>query len=397
MTSAPAAPCMRWSPLLAWALYLPLGAKYALALGGAALAVQQLHRRGQLPQVLRHPGTVALLALLAWLTLSAAWSPATGPRIASHLWTYALPLLLPLLASAMHPAWAHAALRQFCLASAAVGGVFVLHHLGLPTETGVWSSTVAASGNQRIATSVLLALGSTLALWQCSQEQGRRSSQCAWIIVALLAAAGLALQDRRSGMVLLPLLLAVGLLHGVPTLPRRAAALVALALACALTWTLADGVRQRFDEGLRELRADTSADTVATSWGQRVRMLEITADMIAQRPWRGHGVASWVPLWRQRVAEGTLLHEQTTPHDEYLLLAQQGGLPALALALAAGLALLRAALAAGTQGTPLLLVCTAVATTGLFNAVLRDAKFSLPLLLLAAAAAALGDGTRRSP
>lgn len=376
------------SPLLAWALYLPLGARYALALGAAGLAALQLRRAGRLRTAFDRPGARAWLALLAWLALTALWSPADPARIASHLWSYALPLLLPLLAAAMDPAWAQRALQQFGIASALVGSLFLLHALGLPMDAAAWSSTVAASGNQRIANSILLALGSALALWQGAQAKGRWRVQAAWGLAAALAALGLMLQDRRSGMLLLPLLLLVWILRSQRSLLRRLLLLGVLALGCALAWTASDGVRQRFDEGWRELQADTSTDAVATSWGQRVRMGVLTAQMISEQPWFGHGVGSWVPMWQQRVTPGTELHGHTTPHNEYLLIAQQGGVVALALLLAAGVASGRRALARGAAGMPLLLVASAIAATGVFNAVLRDAKFSLPLLLLAAAAAA---------
>lgn len=373
----------RSSPLLAWVLYLPLGAKYMLALAGVLLAAQHLRRHDGLRQAARHPAGPPLLALLAWLSLSTLWSPAAGPSIAAHLWSYTMPLLLlPLLATAISPAWARRALQQFCVASGVVGGLFLLHHLGAPADSTLWSSTVSATGNQRIANSILLALGSALALWECVQARGRRGPQAIWLTLATLAAVGLALQDRRSGMLLLPLLVTVWLLRGPHSVPRRVGGLAVLALACALTLAVSDGVRQRFDEGLRELQADTSTDVVATSWGQRLRMIDVTVQMIAERPWVGRGVGSWVSQWQERTASGTALHEHTTPHNEYLLLAQQGGLPAVVLLLAAGLALWRAGRAAGPAGIPLLMVCTAIASTGLFNAVLRDAKFSLPLLLL---------------
>jgi O-antigen ligase len=383
------------SALLAWALYLPLGARYALALGAALLAAIHLRRAGRLRAAFEHPATRAWLALLAWLALTALWSPADPARIASHLWTYALPLLLPLLAAAMDPAWAQRALQQFGIASACVGGLFLLHHLGLPMDAAAWESTVAASGNQRIANSILLALGSVLALWQGAQARGRWPIRAAWMLAAALAALGLALQDRRSGMLLLPLLLLVWILRSQRSRLERLLLLGALALACALAWTASDGVRQRFDEGWRELQADTSTDAVATSWGQRVRMSVLTAQMISERPWFGHGVGSWIPAWQQRVTPGTDLHAHTTPHNEYLLVAQQGGAVALGLLLAAGVVSWRRALARGAAGVPLLLAASAIAATGLFNAVLRDAKFSLPLLLLAAAAAAAARAPRR--
>jgi O-antigen ligase len=163
---------------------------------------------------------------------------------------------------------------------------------------------------------------------------------------------------------------------------------LAVVLAAALAWQAADGVRARFAEGLKEVRQYAADDHVATSWGQRLRMWQLTGTMVTERPLAGHGVASWLGLWQQRVTPGTALAANTTPHNEYLLLAQQGGAVALALWLWLLLAGLRHALQAGAAGVPALMAWTALAWTGLFNAVLRDAKFALPLLLLAALAIA---------
>ena len=122
-------------------------------------------------------------------------------------------------------------------------------------------------------------------------------------------------------------------------------------------------------------------------------MRQLTATMVADRPLLGHGVGSWKQRWTERVTPGTPLAANSTPHSEFLLLAQQAGVLAPLLWLVWLGAGWRNAARAGTAGVPAVLALTAVAWTGLFNAVLRDAKFALPLLLLAAlgAAAARGD------
>ncbi|MCU0814233.1 MAG: hypothetical protein MUC32_07910, partial [Burkholderiaceae bacterium] len=71
------------------------------------------------------------------------------------------------------------------------------------------------------------------------------------------------------------------------------------------------------------------------------------------------------------------------PHCRVDLVATQGGAVAIALLLAAIAATLRAAQRAGRDGDALLLVLVTLVVAGLFNVVLRDAKFALPLLTLA--------------
>jgi O-antigen ligase len=111
--------------------------------------------------------------------------------------------------------------------------------------------------------------------------------------------------------------------------------------------------------------------------------------MVRESPLVGHGLGSWQQLWDARVAPGTALAHNSTPHNEYLLVAEQSGVPTavvMLLTLAVGIA---AAIQAGTLGMPAMMIWLALALAGLANAVLRDAKFSLPILLLAALAQAL--------
>ena len=173
--------------------------------------------------------------------------------------------------------------------------------------------------------------------------------------------------------------------------------MAALAVAVVAGWSAADGVRARFTEGLAELQAPGTVFTASSSWGQRLHMLQITAEMVKERPWLGHGIASWRPLWQQRTPVGTALHAHSTPHNEYLLMATQtGAVGALLLILALATAG-RSAWHRGPAGTAALLIWTLLATACLFNAALRDAKFSLPLLTLAALANAAAGSPKRLP
>ena len=381
--------------LAVWASYLSLGLKYAAILSAALCAALLLRRQAWVG--LRHaPGLAATVLLLGWLATTALWSPAPWRLIGGHLWMYGLLLLVPLIASACRPAVARRCLQHFAIVSALVGTLFIVAGAGLlPTLPVAWHTTVDAEGNQRIATSILLALGACLALWHALNPGS--AVRWGWAVAGSASLAGVALQDRRTGMLLLPVLLLAWALARQPTWGRRLTVAAAIGLAALAAWQVSDGVRARFAEGLTELRQFTSDDRVANSWGQRLRMWERTAEMVQERPLTGHGLGSWQSLWQQRVTPGTALIEHTTPHNEYLLLAQQAGALGVGLWLWLLIGSLRRAMGAGASGVPALMVWTALAWVGLFNAVLRDAKFSLPLLLLAAlAVAAARDESRAS-
>lgn len=378
-------------PLAAWTCYLPLGAKYA-ALGAAVLAASAaLRTRGvSVSALYACPPMPAALALLLLLALSLAWTPAPWSVGLGQLGQYALMLLVPVVAAACPPEQARRSLGHFAVASALVGLLFVIARFeALPASAVLWHTSVDAEGNQRIATSILLALGALLALWLALQHAGRL--RATWLVLGALSLLGLTLQDRRSGMLLLPVLAVAWAWTNQPGWLRRLLALAAVLLLAGTTWLTSDMVRQRFDEGVRELQAYRPDDAVATSWGQRLRMWQVTLDMVAERPLRGHGIGSWKQRWRERITPGTALAQNTTPHNEYLLLAQQAGVFAPLLWL---WWLVRGAHASVRAGAvPAVLAWTALGWIGLFNAVLRDAKFALPLLLLLALALAAGRST----
>ena len=109
-------------------------------------------------------------------------------------------------------------MRHFALASGCVGGLWWVYTRGGLPESLLWHSTFSATGNQRIVVSVLLALGAALACCLLPRQTSR-VHQGLLALAAVLATVGLAAQDRRSGMLLLPLLFLVWAL----ALPRARA------------------------------------------------------------------------------------------------------------------------------------------------------------------------------
>ena len=379
----------------AWSCFLPLGSKYATFVAATALGLAGMLRDRPGPAGWRDATSRSILLLWAWLLVSAAWTSAPARDALSHLFHYGRLLALPLIALACPPTVAWRALGHFAAASALVGGLVVLDRLHLLPASLWWHSTLTAEGNQRIATSLLMALGAALSLALAATPGRPARQRAAWILAAVVATLGISLQDRRTGMVALPILLLVLALVLQRQTWRRLALVGALALAGWLSWHASGTVRARFDEGWREIASYRSEGVVATSWGMRLRMVQLTTEMVRDRPIVGHGIGSWQHEWRGRSSGGgELLEAQVTPHNEHLLIAAQGGLVGLALWWALLIHAGRSAHRAGLAGLPALLVWVTVAWTGLFNVVIRDAKFALPLLVLAGLATAAARATR---
>ena len=373
---------------LALACFMPLGSKYLAYLASGAFTLLALRRAGRLHALRQAPGVPATLALCALMATSLLWTPAPLPFALAQLGVFALVLLAAAIARACPPDFAQRVLCSFGVIAAAVGALSVIDHLAtLPAS--LWlTSSIQADGNQRIVTSLLLALGAAISGVQALAATTRRP-RLLWAAAVLLALLGLASQDRRTGMVAVPVLLAVLLLARQRSLWRSVAALLGVVVLTLAAWQASPSVRARFDEGLREVQAYQSIDATKTSWGMRLRLTEHTLAMVREAPWLGHGMGSWRTVFVQRVEPGLLISTNTTPHNEYLLMTAQLGLAGLALWLWLLAAHLRHAWRSGPAGFAALLAWTAVAWAGLFNVVLRDAKFALPLLLLAGFAGAL--------
>lgn len=385
MTSvAPSTPPRRpelpiWLPVgAAWATYLPLSWQYLFFLGSGLAAIVLLARAGHLIEACQATTFRLALAFWGWMLLAATWSAAAPREIGTHLWHYSLPLWLAVLTPVLAPAHARLALRHFIAVSAVVAVL-------LPTPLLAERIT----GNQRIEYSLLLALAAGFALIEAFAPALQRHRRAFWAGAAVVCTVGLALQDRRTGMLALPLLLGAWVWVRQRRWQRRLALLALLVLAAGLAWQASPSVRARFAEGVAELRQYQSQGAVETSWGMRLRMLEHTSDMVRDKPWFGHGTGGWLEQWRRRVGEGdALLQVHTTPHNEYLLITVQGGAVALVLFLVAlgahGVATWRNAIAGDRPQA--WLVWVAFGFTALFNVALRDAKLALPLLLLGALA-----------
>ncbi len=363
-------PLPTWATVaMAWALYLPLSWQYLAFLGGA-LAALGAWLRQRLPMPPISPTSVRLALLWwVWMALSMSWSSAPLRDQGVHVWHYALPLCMLPLVAVTSAAAARQALRHFAVVSVLVAAL-------LP-----WLLADRITGNQRIVFSLLLALAVVFAVIEARSLQSRRQ-RALWAAAALACGLGLVIQDRRSGMLALPLMLATLLVASQSGTTRRAAAIAAVLAGTVLAGLAVEPVRTRFAQGWVELQAYRSTGDVATSMGMRARLLDQTWQMVREHPVIGHGVGSWRGLWRERVQGGELLEAHTTPHNEYLLVAQQGGVIGLMLFVAAIAAGLRAAWRRGPAGHGVLMVWVAFALAALFNAALRDAKIALPLMLL---------------
>jgi O-antigen ligase len=118
--------------------------------------------------------------------------------------------------------------------------------------------------------------------------------------------------------------------------------------------------------------------------GIRLEMYSVTSRMIADKPWTGHGIATW-PSQYLKYADGLPSAGTRTPHNDYLFYAAELGLIGLAALLWIWLTQLTIAWkVGGAHGMRLGMLGVAIMVGGMFNAVLRDAVFGMPFMILLA-------------
>ena len=122
--------------------------------------------------------------------------------------------------------------------------------------------------------------------------------------------------------------------------------------------------------------------------GMRLEIYKNTLELIAEKPWVGHGIGNWMPLYQAK-AKDMMSGTMSTPHNDYLLYCTElGGFGLLALLwiwlkqffiakkMTSGPSRERAMLLA--------MLSVTMVVGGMFNAILRDGVFGMALMILLA-------------
>ena len=365
-------------------VYAPIGLSYLFGLLLLVLFVALPGRGDRMRQALALPGAWYAVAFVALLATSGLWSPAPADEIGSHIWHYALLALVFAIPVLISPAQARTALTTFTVVSVACGGLLLLKGMGWLPEFRLWHNLRHYDGNRSISNALLLMFAASLCLFRALEAHpGRgRWQRAAWLACVAVIGTGLVWQmPSRAAMLGLPLALVSAALLASRSWRQVAAVVTAVAAGSLLAWNASTNLQERFREGIEALHKYEAGSTEYTSWGTRSHMIRASLEMVADRPLLGHGAGAWLGEWHKRGP--AYLSKHVTAHNEYLMIAAQVGLVGLALALLVAWWQVRAAWRASpVPGAPALLVWFTVGWGGLFNVVLRDSAFGLPLVLL---------------
>ena len=364
--------------------------------------------RSKLRTMVGNPIMLPALLLFAWLALSLAWAEGPASDQGEFLRKYGdLVLIGAFLWFTLDPrvrtralgAFAAAMLLTLVLSYAAAAGL-------LPDMR--WLR--ATPGNAvvfklHITHGILMALAALL--FGLYARSATRPALCvAWAIASGLAVFNvLFMVQGRSGYLMLAALLVLVLIARWRWRGGLAALLVVLA-GSAVVYQASAPLRMRVDLALSEYRQwDRQVPArIESSVGLRLEFIDVSLSLVRERPWLGYGVGSFPWAYREKVA-GSGRVATANPHNEMLLLAVQGGLPAVALFLFLMTRLLACATRLPTTRERLLAAALTIwlFIGGLPNALLIDHTESLVFAVLSAvlfagatSAGATPDGGRRS-
>jgi O-antigen ligase len=367
------------------AVFAPVGVNYlaAVLLLAALLVAGGLRERAA--RLRASPLWWPIVAYVGWTLAVFAIGP-HYPQTPSNLWHGMRIALTMLMALALDRDEAIHVVRGFLIAALASLAIVLLYRtVGFPLWT-LWRATLEVEGNKSINNALLFTLfGATAAVAGLAQfgERGTHRPGRALAAFALMAVAGLVitawLTSRTSLLALLVAVPAACVHQWRRQLRTLAVALVVAGAVGAVALWQSPQVQQKVALGIQEIEAAQGGAVSEGSWVVRFYMYRDTARMVIDRPFAGWGIGGWTEQWHARGP--ALLADYNMPHNDFLWMGAQAGVPGALTLLAillAGLWLAwRRADLAGRLGFVAMIAMT-IATS--VNSAMRDAQIGLGML-----------------
>jgi len=308
----------------------------------------------------------------------------SAPAFLSGFAHYHIYLFLLLFVSIGKGDWQDMAIKAFIAGALCAATFFYLNGLEFLPHIGLFKSYLSYAGNKSILLGILLALAAGWLLCELPPLSSRKVFFVRLGAFIYIAAPVLFLTRTRTAIIILML---VCLLASLRFLRLNWRGAIALMTGLIVVLVVAWGVSGDFNERMMS----AFDDVVAYAQGQkpshqgiRLEIYALTMQIIAEKPWTGHGIATWEPLYTA-LAVANSTYSFATPHNDYLLYMAEMGI----IGLAALLWIWFKQLAVGWRmpdinGVRLLMLGMALMVGGMFNAILRDAVFGMPFMILLA-------------
>jgi O-antigen ligase len=289
--------------------------------------------RQQIPLVLKNPVAGAAWLLFGLLVLGLLHGERHDGDGLRYLTRYLDFLFVPLfIVLFRNPQDRSTGLRCFCIAMIVTFVVARLNALGLLQDHPVLPRYPEYPGAFKFSiTHGVLSTFAGFAFALLAREARLWSSRLLFIVLMLTAIQNAVfVAISRTGYVLLSVLAVYFL---AVTLPRRYLRVAVLGIAAlfALAYTASPTLQLRVVDAVAEAVEWRPGQASGTSVGLRLEFYRTSMDIVRERPF-GAGTGSFPAAYGKAVA-GTTRVASTNPHNDYLLIAVQIGLPGLALLL----------------------------------------------------------------
>lgn len=371
--------------------YLPVGMTYlaafllifALCINGIGFRVKFLIR---CRRVYQHAVFWPLCFFLVWTLLIWVFQPhfAETPSNLFHSLRIVVTIMLVVMLDADE---LRAALLGWVVGTAVVLAIIYINlAIPLPHITGL-RDILSMHNNKSIGICILLAIFATSSLIYCLKNPVDKYQRFAMLGLLLVLPVLIWFLPSRTSLLLVFCTLLIGLSHFYWQKPVWLVSALVIVFILGFGLTQTPQVQKRFAQGLNELQASqmiehaSSPDLDTASWRVRYLFYTHTSQMIAEKPVLGWGVGSWNDQWRQRTPSH--LRALNMPHNDFLWVGSQAGIPAMLALLTIVLSLALNVI----QQRGIAATCSLVATSGLlvamsFNSALRDAQIGMSLLFV---------------
>jgi O-antigen ligase len=336
-------------------------------------------------EIRRHPVYTANLILLAIVLLSAIFLSAGNDYRWHGIIHYLVFVFLLLFSVGCEDAVYRRAKLALFIGTLYAGAVFCFAKLGWLPDWTIFSYYHQYAGNKSISLGIFLAIAAAWMLNEAFDANERRTmltylaayAFTEWVVVQFAV--------TRTGTLMVYLLSALVILRRL-RFNRRSLAIVAVVSLVILCVVASNGDGNRRLKGVGSAITALQDGSAGTGESNRLQFLQVTGAMIAEKPFVGFGIGGWRQEYPVR-AQGLETAFMSTPHNDYLLYGSELGVIGLILLAWIFGALMRASLKVkSTKGTALLLVMVALVVSSMFNAMLRDWRFGVPMMLMIAIA-----------
>lgn len=370
-----------------WGLvvFMPVGVTYLSAILLMLTLLAAGDGRERIARLRANPLWWPVMAYLAWTLVVLAVSP-HYPETPSNLFHGLRIGLTVLMAMALTREEAIWALRGFLLA-AALGVLLIVAYyvIGFP----LWSplrAVVMEVGNKSISNALLFSVvASTAAVWGIAQIAAHRPLRAVPAFVLMLGlglVVALPLTSRTSVLALLLVVPMVCIHQWRNHLKMLVGALVLGTVVLGAGLYQLPQLQHKVETGVQELEEAQAGAVFKGSWVIRYYMYRDTGRMIADRPLTGWGIGGWTEQWHKRGP--AMFADSNMPHNDFLWVGSQGGLPAvLSLLFIMVGAVWQAWKRPDIAGRYALAATLIALIASSVNSALRDAQIGLALLWIA--------------